>query len=199
MKRPGDPLVVSPHWHVDCRIEAELPEDRLVTKRFLVNAFASAAAFSALLFTGYLGYQMVHLRQLIESWDQRMKESRPEVREIQRMQGEYAAEAAKIDQAHALVRPEFHVFDFISHIGRTRPEQMTIDMIEWNDTGVVVRGNVRERSERASRVLGGYVEQLRVDEKVKPLFQVDLTDIDRGAATDVLKFEIMFRLAVKKR
>ena len=27
-----DPLVLSPHWHVDCRLPAELPDDRVVVE-----------------------------------------------------------------------------------------------------------------------------------------------------------------------
>lgn len=198
MKRSRDPVALTPHWHIDCRIEADLPEDTIVGTRFLINAIASAVALAALLFAGYLGYQTLHLRQLITDWEQRIDDHRADVREIQRMQTDYAAEAAKIDQAYELVRPDFFVSEFIAHIGRTRPEQMGVDMIEWNDAGVVLRGNLRERSERASRLLGGYVEQLRKDPKISPLFKVDLTDLDRGTTGDILRFEVLFRLTEKK-
>lgn len=194
MKRSRDPLALTPHWHIDCRIEADLPEDTIVGRRFLINALGSAVAGAALLLAGYYGFQMLHLREQIADWEQRINVNQPEVREIQRMQAEYALEATKVDQAYELVRPEFYVSEFVGHIGLTRPDQMTIDMIEWSDTSVVVRGSLRERSERASRLLGGYVEQLRKDPKIAPRFRVDLTDIDRGSAGELLKFEIMFRL-----
>lgn len=198
MKRSRDPLPLTPHWHVDCRIEAELPEDTVVGRRFLINVASSAVALTALLYTGYLGFETLHLRRQIADWEQRMKDNRAEVSEIQRMQNEYAIEAAKIDQAFAMMKPEFFVSEFVSHIGETRPDQMVIDMIDWNDSGVSVRGTLRERSERASRLLGGYVEQLRKDPKIVPLFRVDLTDIGRGATADQLRFEIVFKLAAKK-
>ena len=199
MKRSGrDPLALSPHWHFDCRIEADLPEDTIVGTRFLINVIGSAVALATLLFAGFLGYQVLSLRYQIKDWEQRINDHRAEVREIQRMQTDYAAEAAKIDQAYELVKPEFNVSDFVAQIGRTRPDMMGIDMIEWNDAGIVVRGNLRERSERASRLLGAYVEQLRKDPKVSPQFRVDLTDLDRGSTGDVLRFEIMFRLPERK-
>jgi hypothetical protein len=112
------------------------------------------------------------------------------------MQKEYAIEAAKIDQVHALVRPQLFVSGLVANIGRTRPERMAIDIIEWNDTGVVLRGNLRERSDRATEILGGYVEQLRRDEQIGPLFrEIVLTDLDRGSSGETLRFEI--RLALK--
>ena len=198
MKTGRDPLSLTPHWHLDCRIVTDLPEDTVVGTRFLINAVASAIALAALLYTGYLGYTTMLLRHQIADWDKRMTDNRAEVREIQRMQNEWAMEAGKIDQAHALVKPEFFVSGFITHLGQTRPEQMVIDMIDWSDAGVAVRGTLRERSERASRMLGGYVEQLRKDPKIVPLFTVDLTDMGRGNTEDGLKFEIVFRLPAKK-
>lgn len=195
MKRKRDPLQVPPNWHVDLRIADELPEDNLVGTRFIINLVFSAVALAAALYAGWLGYVNVSLRYQIHDWDRRMDDSRAEVREIQRMQGEYAKEAAKIDQAHALVRPTFFVSGFIADIARTRPDPMTIDVIEWNDAGVVVRGSLTESSERASRLLGSYVDQLRADPAIGALFrEIVLTDLNRGATGAALRFEINFRL-----
>ncbi len=194
MKRSRDPLILSPHWHVDCRIEADLPEDNIVGTRFLINVVFTAVAVVALIFSGWLGYVNLNLRHQIRDWEQRINENRAEVRDIQRMQQEYAVEAAKIDQAYSLVRPRLYVSSFLLNLGRTRPEQMAIDQIEWNDAGIIVRGSIADRSERATRLLGGYVEQLRKDEKLIPIFRdIGLTDVDRGATGDMLKFEIIFR------
>ena len=90
---------MTPHWHIDCRIEADLPEDTIVGRRFLINALSTAVAVGALLFTGYFGYQTLQLRQLISTWDRRLNENLSEVREIQRLEAEYLIEANKIDQA----------------------------------------------------------------------------------------------------
>jgi hypothetical protein len=195
MKRGSEPIVLSPHWHVDCRIEAELPEDTIVGTRFLINVVFTALALTAFLYTGWLGYVNLNLRRQIRDWELRINENRAEVRDIQRMQQEYATEAAKIDQAYTLVRPQLFVSDFFADIGRTRPEQMAIDSIEWNDTGIVIRGSLAEKSERATRLLGGYVELLRRDPKIAPQFrEIGLTDVDRGTTGETLRFEIVFRL-----
>ncbi len=192
-------MILSPHWHVDCRIESELPEDNVVGTRFLINVVFTAFAAGALLFTGWLGYLNLSLRHQIRDWEQRIVENRAEMLDIQRMQRDYAVEGGKIDQAYTLVRTQLYVSGFLNHIGRTRPEQMVIDIIEWNESGVIVRGSVREKSERATRLLGGYVEQLRRDDKVAPLFRdIGLTDVDRGSTGETLRFEIVFRLKSTK-
>lgn len=195
MKPSRDPLALTPHWHVDCRIEADLPEDNVVGTRFLINVLFVSVTVAAIIFTGWLTYLSLSLRYQIRDWEQRINDNRAEVRDIQRMKIEYAAEALKIDQAFALIRPQFNVSGFISSLGRTRPEQMMLDSIDWNDTTVTMRGSLRETAEVASQLLGNYVKQLERDEQIGPLFRdIRLTNVDRGTAGDMLKFEIAFRL-----
>ena len=195
MKRSRDPLNLSPHWHVDCRLEAELPEDNIIGTRFLVNMAFTVLAIGALGFTGWLGFHNFSLRYEINDWEQLINENRAAMGEIQQMGQDYALEADKIDQAYTLIRPQLFVSGFISNLGRTRPEQVVIDIIEWNDAGIVVRGSLQEQSERATKILGLYVESLRRDRSIMPNFrEISLTDLDRGSSGDTIKFEIVFRL-----
>jgi hypothetical protein len=193
MKRSRDPLGLNPHWHVDCRLEEDLPEDNIVGTRFLINVVFSAVALAAVLFAGWLGYLNLSLRHQIRDWEQRIKDNRSEVRDIQRMQQEYAVEAAKVDQAYQLVRPQFYVTGLIADLGRTRPDPVVIDIVEWNEVGVVVRGTLKASMEQATGTLGQYVKKLSADEKLGPLFErIQLRDFDRGETGEATKFEIWF-------
>jgi hypothetical protein len=195
MKRSRDPLPVSPHWHVDLRLEAELPEDTVIGVRFLVHVAFSAVALVAVIFAGYKGYIALSLDHEVRDWEKRINDNRAEVADITRMQREYSVESLKIDQAYALVRPQLYVSAFISSLGRTRPERMLIDLIDWSEAGIVLRGSLRERSDRATEILGGYIDQLRRDAEIGPLFrEIILTDLDRGASGEILRFEIKFSL-----
>src|SRR3954471_19460532 len=156
MSRNRDPLGLNPHWHVDLRLEAELPEDNIVGTRFLTNVLFSAVAFAGVLYAGWLGYLNFSITRQIRDWEQRIKDNRAEVRDIQRMQQEYAVESAKIDQAYQLVRPQFYVSGLIGDLGRTRPDPVVIDTIEWNDAGIILRGNLHATSEQAAITLGQY-------------------------------------------
>ena len=194
MSRERDPLAPSPHWHVDLRLLDDLPEDNLVGTRFLVHVIFSAITLAVLLLTGLEASKDWSLNRQISDWEQRIKDSSAEVRDIKRMQVEYATEAAKVDEAWKLVRPQLRVFDFINNIGRTRPDQLVIDIIEWNDTGLVLRGSLQATSESATGILQDYLKVLNRDEKIAPLFrEIVSTDISRSAANDVFKFEITFR------
>lgn len=191
--------MLTPHWHLDLRIEAELPEDTIVGVRFLVNTVSAVAALLALFFAGKGGLQAWTLRSQIQAAERRIGEIRNEVKTIEDTHKEYERESQKIDQAYTLVRPTLYVYGFVTGIGRTRPEQVFIDLLEWNDTTVVLRGGLQERSERASRLLGSYIETLRNDAQLQPLFQtIQLTNIDRGADGAPLRFEIKFTLKEQK-
>lgn len=196
MSKERDPLGLSPHWHADVRIVAELPEDNVVGTRFLINVACSAVVLAMLLFVGWVGYNNFSLHHQISDWEHRMADNRAEVADIKHMQREYAVESAKIDQAYALVKPQLFASGFVADLGRTRPDQVVIDTIEWSDSGIVVRGNVRENSQRATLLLGGYAKQLVKDDKIGPLFrEIVLTSLDRASsAGDLLNFELTFRL-----
>ncbi len=195
MKPSRDPLGLTPHWHVDLRLESELPEDTIIGTRFLVHAAFSAVALASLAFAGHEAYVALSLSNQVHDWEKRINDNRAEVADITRMQREYSVEAVKIDQAFALARPQLYVSELISSLGRTRPERIVVDLIEWNDAGVVMRGSLRERSDRATELLGVYIDQLRRDPKIGPLFrEIMLTDLDRGSSGETLRFEIKFSM-----
>lgn len=192
--KPKRERVAVPAWHVDCRIESELPEDNIIGTRFLVNVACGAVALAAVLFTGWLGYVCLSLRHSTADWEQRIKDNRAEVLDIQRMQKEYATEAAKIDQAFQLVRPDYFVSGLLRDLGRTRPDPVAVDIIEWNDLGITMRGHLRESPERATQILSDYVRALGTDRAIGPLFrEIILTDMERGTGGDVMQFEILLR------
>jgi hypothetical protein len=198
MSRERDPLAPAPHWRVDVRLIAELPEDNLVGTRFIVHVAFSAIALTALIFAGWFGYRDYKIRHEISDWEKRIKDSANEVREIRAMQTKYAIEAAKIDQAWTLIRPQLRVSEFLADLGRTRPEQLVIDIVEWNDAGIAVRCYIRESSEAATRILGNYVKLLNRDERISPLFNVVSTDLARASAEGVFRCEITFRVRTAK-
>ena len=194
MTESRNPFLPRPQWHVDCRIVAELPEDSIVGRRFLAKALFGSVTLILCLVAGWLLYSGLSQRDHIGDWERRLADNQAEVREIQRLQREYGLEAAKIDAAYTLVNSPLVVSEFIAQIGGTRPERMTIDIIETNGGSLVMRGSLSETSsERASRSLGKYIEDLRKNRQIGPKFsQIVLTSLERRENNDPLSFEISF-------
>lgn len=199
MSQSRDLNAAMPHWHLDCRIESELPEDNVVGTRFLINVLFGATAVAAMLYAGWLSYLDLTIRRQISDWESRIKGNRVEVLDIKRMQGDYSIASAKIDEAFRLIKPQLQVYEFLANLGKSRPPQLVIDSIEWNDTGIIVHGNLRESSQTASLLLGAYVKTLGKEEKMVTLFrEIRLTGFDRGTDGEVINFEIAFHFKSTK-
>lgn len=194
MSNSNDQLNLSAHWHLDCRIVAELPEDRVIGTRFLINVFIAVITIVIGLCASWLLYVNLGLRQNIHEWEARMEEQRSEVAELARLQNDYSREAKKIDHAYELIKNPFVASRFILKLGRTHPEVMRIDRIEGNISNIVIRGSLNESSERASIILSNYIRELRVDSEIGPLFSdIVMTDFQRVTEDGKLNFEITFR------
>jgi len=192
MKSAGDRLFLSPNWHVDCRLVVELPEDSVIGVRFISYTLTSAITLAAMLFTGWLVYKDLSLRRMIDDDEQRIEEDRWDVIEIRRLQRFYELETKKIEGAYSEMRTPLLISRFMSELGRTLPDRMVVDSVEWADNKVTIRGGLRETSERASQLLGNYVDMLRADPEVGPHFtSITLTGLNRSIEDEqVMGYEI---------
>jgi hypothetical protein len=188
-------LSLSPNWHIDCRLVVELPEDSVVGVRFTIFAVSCVIAISAVLFTGYLGYLDLNIRHQINDWNAKIEEDKWEVIAIRIRQRNYETESKKVESAYAEMKNPIFISGFISELGHTLPDHMTVNSIDWKEGTVVVRGDLRETSERASMILGGFLDKLRADPEIGPHFNsINLTGAERSKDDEQLMvYLITFR------
>jgi hypothetical protein len=193
-------LQLGPNWHVDCRLVVELPEDSIVGIRFTIYVISCVIAFSAVLFTGYLAYLDLNLRHQIVDWNAKIEEDKWEGLAIKIRQHNYEVESKKIESAYSELKNPAFVSGFVTELGRTLPNQMVIDSIDWNEGTVVVKGDLRETSEHASMILGDYVDKLRANPEIGPLFStINLTGAERSTQDEqAMVFEITMRANPKR-
>jgi hypothetical protein len=196
MSQRRDPLVLSPHWHIDCRLEAELPEDKVVGLRFLAGMIFGLVALVSVLFAGWLSYKISTLDHQIHDWEIRLAENRSEARELMQMQGGYREQADRVDRAYAMIKSTLFVTQFMTSLGHSLPNQVTLDAIESIEGGIVIRGNVKETSNGAAVLLGNYAAELRKNPEISPLFKaIKVTNLERSRTSDDRSyFEITFFL-----
>jgi hypothetical protein len=194
---PGrDRLFLPPNWHVDCRLIAELPEDSVVGMRFITYAVSIAIALAALLFTGWYAYADFSLRQLIDDGERQLEGDYWDVAEIRRLQRFYEIEAKKIESAYAEMKSPILISGFLSDLGRSLPEKMLVDLVEYGDGKINVRGRLHESPERASQLIGTYVGNLRADSTILAHFSsINITGLERSTEDDqMMNFEITFHI-----
>ena len=195
MARRLNDFGLEPNWHLDFRDAASLPEDRVVRVRFLVNTCAAAVALILLSLVGWQVLVRASVTSQLRFWDERINAHRQEFDQLQSSLHDYMAEAGKIKDAYDLIYSPFVPSVFILNIGRTLPDRMTIDMIGYADGVVTLRGSLAEPPERASRVLGGYVEALRKDAQIGPLFSdISAPSLDRSQQDNLFNFVIVLKL-----
>jgi hypothetical protein len=192
-KRPPETFE-GPHWHYDCRIVAELPENRLVGIRFLTTtAFALTASVSFLM-AMFLLYRDFTLSYQINDWFQRIEDAREGMKDIDQMRAEYDADANRIDAAYEVMKHPYVVSDFLARLGKILPEDMEIDDIQSSDAGIVIRGTMRVSTAAASKTLGGFVKTLNSNGPISSLFSpIRLTKLSRRDADDVITYSITFQ------
>lgn len=181
-------------WRVDCRLARELPDDKAVRSHFLVQLAAVLLCAVLLLVAGWQAFQLNTTRAGIARWVKTMADDRAIFDEVRRERAEIAADGRRIGEAASALQTRILTFDYLSAIGRTRPENLRIDQIESLETGLVLRGIILVSPEKASRQLGKYVADLRADPHLGPRFSaITLTAMDRRGEETELQFEITFR------
>lgn len=192
---PSEDSVYQGPWHIDCRLSSQLPNSKLVRRRFISTAIAAGLAMSALTFTGWLLYIGHTFEADTVFWYERINESKKLYEDFNQTSRTLEGRSSRLDTAYDLMAAPFRASTLIMNLGRTRPANTRIDSIESNDAGVVMRGGLREPSEQASRSLRRYVDELRRDPAIGPIFtSIALTSLQREDESESLLFEITFKL-----
>jgi hypothetical protein len=182
-------------WHLDCRLSSQLPSNDLVRRRFLANVIAVTLAACALVVTFWQLYLGRALVTDTNYWLQRVADNRRLVAELDHDTRSVATKSDRLDFAYALMGSRYQVSDLLFSLGRSRPANMRIDAIDITEIGMTLRGALREPSEQASRTLRGYVEGLRRNPEIGPLFaSIALTALDRQDGIEDLTFEVTFKV-----
>ena len=182
-------------WHFDCRLSKELPDDNPVRGRFLANLFSATIATVALFYAGITVYTWSILRNDISYWQQQIRTNSAQMAELQKVISSIQTGAHRLDSIYKLAKTPLPVSEFIQEIGRTRPANVRIDMLEFHDGTAFIRGGLRESSQRASALLSQYVAELRTNPRLRPLFtSITQTSMERNAQAGTISFEINLKL-----
>jgi len=141
------------------------------------------------------------LRRQIEEAEQKLEDDRWEVIEVRRLQRFYEIESKKIESAYTEIRNPFLFSSLVSELGRSLPDRMVIDTIEFADGRFVIHGRLREASERASLLLGDYLDKLRSDPELGQHFtSINVTGLDRSLEDEqMMNYAITMHLKPRQK
>ena len=196
MRSKAENPYLSP-WHLDCRMSAQLPSDNLVTGRFLLNLFTTSLASGVFIFTCWQLYVSNGLSSEIAYWQEQITGHKLQFSELKLATRQLETKVARIDETYKLMGPPYVVSDLVINIGRTRLPKMNFVSINGFANGVVLHGLMHETAGPAAKTLRHYIEELRKDPAIGPLFAtIALISLDRDENADALTFEIACKLKV---
>jgi hypothetical protein len=182
-------------WHIDCRLSKELPDDKPIRGRFVAAMLAGTLAATVLTYSLWAVYLRESLVGDVADWHRRIDANSAETAKLRALGTAVAADATRVDEVFGLIHSRLVVSKFVEEAGLTRPDPVRLDMIELNAGAISLRGGLNESSQRASRLLGQYVADLRASAYFRGLFSaITLTSLDRNDETGAINFEITLKL-----
>lgn len=182
-------------WHVDYKLPAITAERVAASRRFLTGAVAIALFVFTVALTSWQLYANGSLREDLNYWERQMTVNRTLFDELSAANHKLQTQSAELRQAYDLMAAPFQLSEFLIHLGRTVPPRMRIDRIESNERRTAVSGVLLEPAEEATGTLGIYVDALRRNPAIGPLFSsITITSLQRKGDSDAVLFEITLRL-----
>lgn len=183
---------VVPAWHPNFRDHDRLPDVKVVRTAFLVNGAAIVVMAGLLFWAGFNEYHLGDLRGRIEAWDKQIQRNQAASARAVGIYKKFQADEAQLREIDAFVKSKPAVSPLILRLGATLPETMALDSVVWRDGDLTLHGTVRGVPDAASGYASAYVERLRTDAELGPLFErVALTSVARNAVTGRLLVEIV--------
>lgn len=181
-------------WHVDCRLAIEAPDRRLPDRYFMTGFVGVGLAVLTLALTGWQLYATRTLNSDTEYWEKQMADNRKLFDDLAKATAELKKQDGLFKSAYTLMHAPYQLTNFFISLGKTVPGRMRLDRIETNDTRVAIGGALFEPAEEASATLNRYMDELRRNPSIGPLFsRISITSLQRETDDEAVLFEITLR------
>ena len=182
-------------WRPDFRDVSQLPDTKTVRTDFFVNLMAVVFAGALAIYVGQREWEAAQIRGDLADAEARIAEATPGSQKAQAAYKLFQEEEAKFNEAFAYVRDPFRLQEFLLHLGRILPADVSVRKVDYRGPGqtLVLMGAVKGLDAAASDVASRFVKQLQTDQTIKTSFaSVDLTNIGRNVEEGNLNLELVF-------
>ncbi|HEY0946570.1 MAG TPA: hypothetical protein VGD81_14930 [Opitutaceae bacterium] len=185
---------ITPAWHPNFRDYERLPDTKVVRTSFFINGAAVLVAVAVLLAFAFQEFKLAALRSQIADWSVQIEADKAASGQAVTKFRRFQEEEKKINEVDTFLQRQIVFSDFLLRLGQGLPKNIAITSVDHRETGVTLRAVVRGAPELASGEASAYVEQLRNDEQVGPLFEnVALTNLSRDPVTGRLVIEVFLK------
>ncbi len=185
-------------WHPNFRDFSQLPDTKVVRTSFFVNVIAAFVMLGVLLFFVYQEYSLHILDKQIEEWSVKIEQQQGPNGQALASYKRFQEEQRKITEIDEFLAGEQLPFsEFVISFGESLPRKVALTYLDYNSSGVTLRGLVKGEPDLASGIASDFEKQLREDPGIKKRFaNVGITTLSRDAQSGQLTFEIVMRFDV---
>jgi Tfp pilus assembly protein PilN len=182
-------------WHVDSSVAMDGDDREFAGRRFLAGAGVATMAALAVAVTAWQLYATNSLRSDTIFWERQMSANQKLFTDLSTAGIALRKQSEMLDRAYELMAEPYQLTDLLVNLGRTIPPHVRVERIDTNDGRVAISGSVLEPAEEASGTLGRYMDDLRRNPGVGPLFaSMAITTLQRKSNNDEMTFELTLRL-----
>ena len=184
----------APNWHPDFRDVAALPDLKVVRTSFFVNLVCITVASIVVMFSAYREYVALELRAAIGDAEQAMETAQAQNDQLLALNREFNESIRRFNEAEKFAQSPFLASELIIALSRSLPANMDFTSVSYDNGNLSLRGGIRGASETASTRVSAYLDVLRSDKIIGPLFpDVSLVSLPRDPRTQGLSFEIVLK------
>ena len=148
-----------------------------------------------LLWFGYREFNNQNIGQQITEANAQIENNRKQNEEALKQAKLFADEEKKLAEAMAFMKAPITPLEFVQLLGDTLPKDISIDYVDARisdpkNSLFQIRGRVAGSPDMASGITSSYVDSLKLDERIRKVFDpVTLNRLDRDAAGGMV-FEV---------
>jgi hypothetical protein len=185
-----------PAWHPNLRIEASLPDTKVVRTAFFINGAAIFVTIGLLLVLGHREWSLHEVTKQIADLQRQIDRDRVESARGVSMYQDFKNEEAKVAEVNDFVHSKAVCSVIVMRLGQITPKRIALDSIDIRSTGVMLRATVKGAPDHASGDASAYEKQLRSDKVLGPMFKdVNLLNMRRNASSGRLAIEVQCEFA----
>jgi hypothetical protein len=185
-------------WHPDFRLQAKLPDIKVVRTAFFINGAAALVVIALATYLGYNEWQLRALNAQVAEADAQIARQKPASLQAVGLFKKFQAEEARIKEVDAFVSAKPSLSELIFHLSEVFPANLALDNLEWREAGLLLRFSVKGAPDVASGHATAFRDQLAADKTLSFFGEPTIANLATNPTTGRLVGEIMLPAKGKK-
>lgn len=197
-KKQSESAAAGLRWHPDFRVQSRLPDTKVVRTAFFFNGLAALGVLALSTYLIFSEWQLHVVRVQIGEAEALIARHKPTSAQALGLFRKFQAEETRLREIDAFVsgRPQLSVL--LVHLTEILPPNLALDMLDWRETGLLLRLTVKGAPDVASGEATAFRDRLAADTALAFFGEPTIASLTTNPATGRLVAEITLPVKGKK-